>query len=60
MKRRENEEILKRIRYLKTKCICRLYCTGWNDLILKKKITFDLGSRSACEELMYLDTKIST
>ena len=41
MKRRENQEILERIRYLKTKCICRLYCTGLNQTIwFWKKTTY--------------------
>ena len=33
LKMKENHEILQRIRYLKTLCICRLFCTGFNRTI---------------------------
>lgn len=60
MKFQEDQKILQRIRYLKTKCICRLFCTG---LIINKflaKNAIILGPRKACEEMMFLETKIST
>ena len=60
IKFQEDQTILQRIRYLKTKCICRLFCTG---LIVNKffaKNARILGPRKACEELMFLETKIST